>query len=123
MKVLGNIIWFILGGFLTSLLYCIGGLIMCITIIGIPFGTQLFKFAGLALWPFGKEVEMNPASGCLTVGFNVLWVMFGWWEIAVVHFAFGALLCITVVGIPWGIQHFKLAKYSLVPFGCSIRNI
>lgn len=120
MNFLGNIIWFILGGFLTSVLYCLSGLVMCITVIGIPFGLQLFKFAGLAFWPFGKEVRMNPTEGCLTTVFNILWIIFGWWEIAAVHLVFGLLLCITVIGIPWGVQHFKIAKYSLVPFGCSI---
>lgn len=122
MRFLGNIIWLILGGLLTASLYFICGLFICITIIGIPFGLQLIKFAGLSLWPFGKEVIFNPASGCLSVGFNVLWVLLGWWEIALVHLVFGLILCVTVVGIPWGIQHFKLAKYSVLPFGCSIKD-
>ena len=121
MNILGNIIWFLLGGFLTAMMYFIGGLVMCITIIGIPFGVQIMKLGVLALWPFGKEVEMNPTSGCLTTGFNVLWIIFGWWEIALTHLVFGAILCITIIGIPLGTQHFKLAKYSLFPFGCTIR--
>lgn len=120
MKLFGNIIWFLLGGFLTAMLYFIGGLLICITIIGIPFGVKIMKLGTLALWPFGKEVKMNPTSGCLTIGFNVLWVICGWWEIALVHAFFGVILCITIIGIPFGIQHFKLAKYSLVPFGCKI---
>ena len=79
------------------------------------------KLGVLALWPFGKEVRTNPTSGCLTTGFNVLWIIFGWWEIALTHLVFGAILCITIIGIPLGTQHFKLAKYSLFPFGCIIR--
>ena len=118
MKLLGNVIWLVLGGLLTSVMYLCGGLLMCVTVIGIPFGVQLIKFAGLAFWPFGKNVTMDPASGCLTTFFNILWVALGWWEIAVVHLIFGLLLCITVIGIPFGKQHFKLARLSLVPFGC-----
>ncbi len=121
MNFLGNIIWLILGGFLTAMMYFICGLIMCITIIGIPFGVQIMKLGVLALWPFGKDVSPNPTSGCLTTVFNVLWIVLGWWEIALIHLVFGAILCITIIGIPLGTQHFKLAKYSLFPFGCSIR--
>ncbi|MCQ2177728.1 MAG: YccF domain-containing protein [Bacteroidales bacterium] len=120
MNFLGNIVWILLGGLLTSIMYFLGGLILCITIIGIPFGLQIMKLGVLALCPFGKEVTMNPTSGCLTTAFNVLWVVFGWWEIALVHVIFGLILCITIIGIPFGKQHFKLAKYSLVPFGCTI---
>ena len=121
MNFLGNIIWFLLGGFLTALMYIIGGLVMCITIIGIPFGLQIISLGILAICPFGREVRTNPTSGCLTTGFNVLWIIFGWWEIAQTHLVFGAILCITIIGIPLGTQHFKLAKYSLFPFGCIIR--
>lgn len=121
MNLIGNILWIVLGGLLTSLMYFLGGLIMCVTIIGIPFGLQIMRLGLLALCPFGKEVILNPASGCLTTGFNILWVIYGWWEIAVVHFVFGLLLCITIIGIPFGKQHFKLARYSLVPFGCVIK--
>ena len=120
MNFLGNIIWFLFGGFLTAMMYIIGGLVMCITIIGIPFGLQIISLGVLAIWPFGREVKMNPTSGCLTTGFNVLWIIFGWWEIALTHLVFGAILCITIIGIPLGVQHFKLAKYSLFPFGCII---
>lgn len=118
MNLLGNIIWFLLGGFLTSIMYILGGLVMCLTIIGIPFGVKIIKLGALAFWPFGKTVTLDPASGCLTAVFNLLWILFGWWEIAVVHLIFGVILCITIIGIPFGKQHFKLARYSLFPFGC-----
>ncbi len=121
MSVIGNIMWFLLGGLITSLMYLLGGLVMCLTIIGIPFGLKIMRLGLLALFPFGKEVTLSPASGCLVTLFNVLWVLYGWWEIALAHVVFGVLLCITIVGIPFGKQHFKLARYSLFPFGCEIR--
>lgn len=120
MNILGNILWLIFGGLLTSVWYFISGFIMCITIIGIPFGLQLFKFGVLSLMPFGHEVTDNGSTGCLSVGFNILWICFGWWEIALTHLIFGLLFCITIVGIPLGLQHFKLMAYSLFPFGRTI---
>ena len=120
MSGLGNILWFILGGFITAVLYFLAGLVMCITIVGIPFGVELMKIGAFALFPFGRDVELAGDSGCLSLGFNILWVLFGWWEIAVVHVIFGLVLCITIIGIPFGKQHFKLAGYSLFPFGCEI---
>ena len=121
MSVLGNILWIVLGGLIVSLMYILGGLLMCITIIGIPFGIKIMQLGLLALFPFGKEVTLSPAHGCLTTVFNVLWILYGWWEIALTHIVFGLLLCITIVGIPFGKQHFKLARYSFFPFGCEIR--
>lgn len=120
MNFLGNIVWLIFGGLLTSVLYLIAGFVMCITIIGIPFGVKIMKMGLFSFWPFGKDVTMDPASGCLNTVFNVLWIVLGWWEIAVVHVFFGALLCLTIIGIPFGKQHFKLARLSLFPFGCKI---
>lgn len=121
MSLIGNILWLIFGGLVTSLMYFVAGLVMCVTIVGIPFGLQLFKFGAFALMPFGHEVGGNCTSGCLTLGFNVLWIFLGWWEIALVHVACGLLFCVTIVGIPFGLQHFKLAGYSLFPFGRSIQ--
>lgn len=120
MSLLGNIIWLILGGFITAMMYFISGLIMCITIIGIPFGVQLFKFGVFALMPFGHSVKESSSSGCLSIAFNVLWILLGWWEIALVHLVCGLIFCITIVGIPLGLQHFKIAGYSVFPFGRTI---
>ena len=108
-----------MGGLLTALMYWIAGLLMCITIIGIPFGVQLLKIGSLSLWPFGHDLQpkADSATGCLQVAFNVLWILLGWWEIALAHLTFGLVLCCTIVGIPWGIQHFKLALGSIFPFG------
>ncbi len=118
MKTIGNFLWFILGGFLVALMYWIIGFLFCITIIGIPFGAQLMKFGTFALWPFGRKVEDGESmTGCLNIIFNVLWIILGWWEIAATHAVFGLICCVTIVGIPFGMQHFKLAWLSLLPFG------
>jgi len=121
MKFLGNLAWFLLGGFLVAIIYYIVGLIMCITIIGIPFGVQLFKLGTYALWPFGHELVNGPGEpGCLSTIMNVLWILLGWWEIALIHLCFGLLLCITIIGLPWGLKHFSLALGSVFPFGKQI---
>ena len=118
MKCLGNILWLILGRLLVAAIYFVVGLLFCITILGIPFGVQLWKFGVFALWPFGTEVvDGSDAGGCLTIGMNVLWILLGWWEIAAVHLFFGIVCCITILGIPFGVQHFKMAWLSLLPFG------
>jgi uncharacterized membrane protein YccF (DUF307 family) len=119
MNFLGNLIWLIMGGLLTALMYWTAGLLMCITIIGIPFGVQLVKIGTLSLWPFGHDLTpiAGSESSCLQIVFNVLWIVLGWWEIALTHLTFGLILCCTIVGIPWGIQHFKLAMASIIPFG------
>lgn len=118
MKFLGNLVWLLFGGLLTALMYWVAGLVMCITIVGIPFGVQLFKIGTLSLWPFGHELVPTANEGSyMQLIFNILWVVLGWWEIALTHLTFGLILCCTIVGIPWGVQHFKLAIGSLLPFG------
>lgn len=118
MKYLGNILWFILGGFLISLVYFVVGLLYCVTIIGIPFGYQLWKFGVFSLWPFGTEVvDGKNAGGCTSVFMNVLWILIGWWEIALVHLVFGLFFCVTIIGIPFGLKHFKMVGLSIMPFG------
>lgn len=118
MKFLGNLVWLLFGGLLTALMYWVAGLVMCITIVGIPFGVQLFKIGTLSLWPFGHELVPTANEGsCMQLIFNILWIVLGWWEIALTHLTFGLILCCTIVGVPWGVQHFKLAIGSLLPFG------
>lgn len=118
MNLIGNVLWFVLGGFIAALIYALVGLLMCLTIIGIPFGLQLFKFAGYALWPFGRRVVSKPDDGgCLSLFMNALWLVLGWWELALTHATFGLILCVTIVGIPFGVQHFKMALLSVFPFG------
>jgi uncharacterized membrane protein YccF (DUF307 family) len=121
MSVLGNIVWLILGGLLAALGYFLGGLILCITIIGIPFGLQAFQIGVATLMPFGKQVTMKPrGEGCLPLAFNVIWLVLFGWEIAVVHVVFGVILAITVIGLPFANQHFKLAQVALLPFSFTL---
>ena len=121
MKLLGNIVWFVFGGIVIAIEYFIGSLILMITIVGIPFGLQTLKMAGLALWPFGRDTTMHSrSSGCLYIIMNILWLVCGGLIIAISHAFFGALLCITIIGIPFGLQHFKLTAVALSPFGRDI---
>lgn len=121
MKFIGNLLWIIFGGLLISLYYALMGLLFCITIVGIPFGIQLFKMAGLALWPFGHDVTPGPKdTGCLSILMNIIWIVFGGIEIALMHVGLGIAFCITIIGIPFGTQHFKMALLALMPFGKQI---
>ena len=122
MKFLGNLIWLLCGGIITSVEYLIASLGLMITIIGIPFGIQTLKLAMLSLWPFGSEVVDNEnTGGCLSVFMNVIWIFIGGIWICLTHLFFGILLCITIIGIPFGKQHFKMAALSLAPFGKTIQ--
>lgn len=122
MNILGNIIWLISGGLLTAIEYFLASIILCLTVIGIPFGLQTIKLGILALWPFGsKIVHKENAHGCLSVFMNILWFFLGGIWIFLTHAVFGILLCITIIGIPFGLQHFKLASLALTPFGHDIQ--
>jgi uncharacterized membrane protein YccF (DUF307 family) len=124
MKFLGNIIWLIFGGILIAVEYFIGSLILMVTIIGIPFGLQTLKMGSLAIWPFGRRSQVRErASGCLYIIMNILWLLFGGIWIAITHAFFGVLLCITIIGIPFGMQHFKLTETAINPFGRDIVRI
>ena len=116
MKTIGNIIWFVFCGLLGFFSYVCLGLLWCITIIGIPFGKQCFKIANLILWPFGKDVKTDFDKHPIA---NVIWIIFGGLEIAIGYLLVGLFLCITIIGIPFGKQCFKLAKLSLIPFGAN----
>ena len=121
MKTVGNILWLILAGIWLAIGYTVAGLVMCITIIGIPFGIQAFKLAGFVLWPFGRNVVAKPeALGALDIVFNVLWLLLVGWELFLASLAAGLLLCITIIGIPFGIQAFKLSLLALWPFGSTV---
>lgn len=118
MRILGNILWFVFGGFLNGLAWIISGLIWCITIIGIPYGRQCFKFASMSFFPFGKEVIYG--GGAISLIANIIWlIFFGIW-MAISNLIAGLVCCITIIGIPFGLQFFKLAKLSLTPFGAKI---
>ncbi|AET67963.1 putative membrane protein [Desulfosporosinus orientis DSM 765] len=119
MNFIGNIIWLIFGGLIACIAWAIAGLILCITIIGIPFGAQCFKIALFVLWPFGKEIELgNFGAGGLLL--NIIWLIVFGWEFAIAHLVIGLFFCLTIVGIPFGLQHFKFAKLGLIPFGATI---
>ena len=118
MSCFGNAIWLIFGGFLSGLGYIVGGLLTCLTIIGIPFGAQSIKLGAATMTPFGREiVPAENAGGTLEVIFNMIWAILFGWEIAIAHLVHGLLLAITIVGIPFAKQHFKLIPLALFPFG------
>lgn len=120
MKVLGNIIWVLFGGLKMACLYILSSVALMLTIIGIPFGLQTIKLGLLALWPFGAEVVTRPESGCLNTFMNILWLLLGGIIIVVLHLLLGLFFCITIIGIPFGLQHFKLAQIAVTPFGREI---
>ena len=111
-------IWVVFGGFFIFLEYLLAGCLLCLTIVGIPFGLQSLKLAQVALWPFGKRIEyMDYAPGCLSTIMNILWLLVGGIWIALSHLVLGLLFAITIIGIPFAKQHFKLVSLALTPFG------
>lgn len=118
MKVLGNILWFFCGGIVAGLIWFIYGCLWCITVIGIPIGLQCFKFAGLSLFPFGKEIVYG--GGVMSLLANIIWLVTTGIPMAIGNAVWGCILCITIIGIPFGKQFFKFAKLSLMPFGATI---
>lgn len=120
MKTIGNILWFIFGGFFSTIGWLLSGIIWCITIIGIPYGKQCFKYAKLTIGPFKKEVDYG--GGIFSSIANIIWLIFFGWEMAIGYCIVGLIWCITIIGIPFGKQFFKLAKLSLAPFGAKVEN-
>lgn len=120
MGCLGNLLWFIFGGVFSGLSWLLAGCLWCITIVGIPVGVQCFKLASMSFFPFGKEVEYG--GGAVSLIVNIIWIIVSGLPLAIEHVVFGCLLCITIIGIPFGLQHFKLAKLALMPFGATIRG-
>ena len=119
MGCLGNLLWLIFGGLISSLSWGFLGCLWCITIIGIPIGLQCFKFASLSLVPFGKEIVYGGGAGSLIL--NIIWMVVTGIPMAIEHAVLGLTLCITIIGIPFGLQQFKLAQLALMPFGSQIR--
>ena len=113
-----NIIWFVLAGVWLALGWALFGVLWCFSIVGIPVGMQCFKFASLAFWPFGKEVIYG--NGVFSFLVNLIWILFFGWEMALGNLILGCLWCITIVGIPFGRQFFKMARLSFMPFGASV---
>lgn len=119
MGFLGNLLWFVFGGFISGLSWFLTGCLWCITIVGIPIGMQCFKFAGLSFFPFGKEVEYG--GGAVSLLVNIIWLLISGIPLAIEHVTMGCILCVTIIGIPFGLQQFKLAKLALMPFGATVR--
>ena len=123
MNLVLNIIWLVFGGFIVVLGYLLGGILLCITIIGIPFGIQCFKLAGLAIAPFGREIrEKEPPSGALAVIMNIIWIILPGLELAVFHLVMALLFAITIIGLPLASQHLKMTRLALLPFGFEARD-
>ena len=118
MKFIGNILWILFTGLILAVEFIAFGLLWCITIIGIPFGIQSLKLAKLIIWPFGKEVDCDFSAHPLA---NILWIIFGGLYLSLNFLLLGLLWCVTIVGIPFGIQCFKFAKLAIIPFGAKIR--
>jgi uncharacterized membrane protein YccF (DUF307 family) len=124
MNLLLNIIWLVFGGFIIVVGYLLGAIILCITLIGIPFGIQCFKLAGLALAPFGREVrEKEPPSGALAVIMNIIWIILPGLELAVLHLLLALAFGITIIGLPIAAQHLKMTRLALLPFGFEVREM
>jgi len=120
MKFIGNFLWFIFGGIIMGASWALAGLFWCITIIGIPWGVQCFKLAKLCLFPFGKEVEYGGGAGSLIL--NIIWILISGVPLAIEAAVCGLIYCITIIGIPFGKQCFKIAKLALMPFGTSVKG-
>ncbi len=117
MRTIGNVIWLILGGLLMGLAWFLVGAVLCITVVGIPFGVQCFKFARINLSPFGKEVRIEFEEHPVM---NIIWLIFFGWEMALSYLAMGIACCITVIGIPFGLQALKMMRLAVFPFGADL---
>lgn len=124
MNLLLNVIWLIFGGFIVVIAYLLGGLLLCLTIIGIPFGIQCFKLAGLAVAPFGREIrEKEPPGGAVAVIMNIIWIILPGLELAVFHLVMALAFAITIIGLPLAAQHLKMTRLALLPFGFEVRDM
>ena len=118
MSLIGNVLWFIFGGFISGLSWLFSGIIWCISIIGIPYGKQCFKFASMSFAPFGKDIKYGGGTASLIA--NIIWIIFFGIPMAIENAVIGLIWCVTIIGIPFGIQFFKIAKLSLMPFGAKV---
>jgi uncharacterized membrane protein YccF (DUF307 family) len=120
MRTILNVIWLVLCGVWMAIAYVLAGLVSCVLIITIPFGIACFRIAGYVLWPFGRQIAPRPGAGAGAMIGNVVWILlFGWW-LALGHLVTGALLCLTIIGIPLGLANFKIIPISLMPLGVDI---
>ena len=121
MSLLGNLVWLIFGGFLAGLIYILGGDVLCLTVVGIPFGLQAIRLGVATMAPFGKRLVASEPTGSLKILFDVIWILLFGWEIAMAHLAFAGILFVTIVGIPFATQHLKLVPVALFPFSQELR--
>lgn len=117
MRTLGNILWFLLAGLWLAIGYAVAGIVAFILIVTIPFGIASFRLAGYVVWPFGRTVVWQRRAGVWSVIGNVIWFLVVGWELALAHLAAGLLLCITIIGIPFGIASWKMIPLALFPLG------
>jgi uncharacterized membrane protein YccF (DUF307 family) len=120
MRLIGNIIWFVLCGWWMAIAYVLAGIVAFILIITIPFGIAAFRIAGYALWPFGRSVVVRRDAGIASVIGNIIWIILFGWGLAIGHLTAGIVMCVTIIGIPLGLANFKLIPISLVPLGVQI---
>lgn len=118
MKTAGNVAWLILFGWELVIAYALSGALCCLTIVFIPVGMQFFKATALAAWPMGYDIRFSSDPGATIL--NIIWALLGGWETFLSHAALGCLLCLTVIGIPFGLQMFKIGKLFLMPIGAEI---
>jgi len=119
-----NILWFILGGFIVFFAYLLGGILLCLTVIGIPFGVQCFKLSVLGIAPFGREIrDREPPGGVLAIIMNIIWILLPGLELALIHLALAGLSAITIIGIPFAVQHLKMTRLALLPFGFRVARM
>ena len=124
MSLIGNIVFFIFGGFVIFLGYVLGGILMCLTIIGIPFGLMCFRLAGSVIAPFGREVvETEPPGGVLTLIMNIIWIILPGLELALMHLVLALFFALTIIGYPLAVQHMKMVPMALLPFGHVMRDV
>ncbi len=120
MKTIGNVLCFVLCGVWLGIAYLLAGLLSCVTIIGIPFGIQSFKLAGYVMWPFGRELVESSGHRFSKGVMNIVWIVIGGFWLAIGHVLFGVVLCITILGIPFGLKNFSMARLALFPFDYSV---
>ena len=122
MSLLGNLLWLIFGGLVAGLGYIVAGLALCLTVVGIPFGLMSIRIGFATFTPFGKQIVERPdANSPLRLVFNVIWLLLFGWEIAIAHLAAALVLFVTIIGIPFAMQHLKLVPLALLPFGRDLR--
>ena len=119
-RTIGNIPWFLLAGWWLALGYVLAGIVAIVLIITIPFGIASFRLAGYVVWPFGRTVVVSREAGVWSLIGNILWIILLGWELALIHLVAGLLLCITIIGIPFGVACWKMVPLALVPLGTRV---